>query len=53
MGKSLEGFQTQVAGRLTGPTEGKWRYTAEAVARKEAGFLTMEEYVRGRQDTVA
>ena len=32
--------------------DGKWRYTSEAMAREEAGFLTMEEYVRRHQNTV-
>ena len=33
--------------------DGKWRYTSEAMAREEAGFLTMEEYVRRHHNTVA
>ena len=60
MGNDLEGFQTQVARHMTGnllrsTTYGKWRYTsaAAAAAREEAQFLTMEEYVRWRQNTVA
>ena len=58
MGKALEGFQTQVARRLTGQipqrtTDGKWIYTLAAAAREEAGFLTMEGYVRRFQNTVA
>ena len=56
-GKALGGFQTQVAIRLTGQlprrtTNGKWRYISAGAAREEAGFLTMEEYVRQRQNTV-
>ena len=58
MGKALGGFQTQVKRRLTGQllwrkTEGKRRYNSAAVAREAAGFLTIEEYVRRRQNTVA
>ena len=58
MGKVLGRFQTQVARPLTGrlpqsTTDGKWRYTSAAAAREEAGFLTMEEYVRRRQNMVA
>ena len=58
MGKALGGVQTQVMRRLKGKlplrtTDGKWRYTSEAMAREEAGFLTMEEYVRRHQNTVA
>ena len=57
MDKALGGFQTQVKRRLTGQllwrkTEGKWRYNSAAVAREAAGFLTIEEYVRRRQNTV-
>ena len=58
MGKALGGFQTQVAIRLTGhlplrTTDRKWRYISAAVAKEEAGFLWMEEYVRWHQNTVA
>ena len=55
---ALGGFHTQVTRRLMGQiprrtTGRKWRYTLAAAARKEAGFLNMEEYVRRRQNTVA
>ena len=58
MGKTLGGFHTQVSRRLTGQllrrtTDRKWRYTLSAAAREEAGFLTMEEYVRRHHNTVA
>ena len=57
MGNALEGFQIQVAISLTGrlpwrTPDGRWRYTLAAVAREEAGFLTMEEYIRRRKNTV-
>ena len=57
MGKDLGGFHTQVARRLTGglprkTPERRWRYTLEATAREEAGLLTMEDYIRRRQNTV-
>ena len=32
--------------------DGEWRYTSVAMAREEAGFLTIEEYIRRRQNTV-
>ena len=32
--------------------DGRWRYTSAASAREKAGFLTMEEYIRRRQNTV-
>ena len=56
--KALEGFHTQVARRLTGKfpqrtTDRKWRYASASAAREAADFLTMEEYVRRRQNTVA
>ena len=52
------GFQTQVAIRMTGrlpwrTPDRMWRHTTAATAREEAGFLTMEEYIRRRQNTVA
>ena len=55
---ALGGFHTQVTRRLMGQlprrTMGrKWRYTSAAAAREEGGVLTMEEYVRWRQNTVA
>ena len=58
MGKALGGFQTQVERRLTGQLlrrtpYGIWRYTSAAAARGEAGFLTMEEYIRRRHNMVA
>ena len=58
MGKSLGGFQTQVERRLMGrlpqsTPDGRWTYTSAATERSEAGFLTMEEYIRRRQNTVA
>ena len=58
MGKALGGFHTQVMRRLTvrlplRTLDRKWRYTSAATDREEAGFLTMEEYIRRRQNTVA
>ena len=58
MGKDLGGLQTQVEIFLTGrilrrTTYGTWRYNSAATAREAAGFLTMEEYVRRRQNKVA
>ena len=58
MGKALGGFQTQVVRRLTvqllrRTTDGNFGYTSAAAAREAAGFLTMEEYVRRRQNTVS
>ena len=58
MGKAPGGFQTQVSRRLTGnlprrKTDGTWRYNSAAAAREAAGFLTIEEYVRRLQNTVA
>ena len=57
MVKALGGFQTQVERRLTGRLPrrtpyGKWTYTSAETSREEAGFLTMEEFVRRRQNTV-
>ena len=51
------GFHTQVARCMTGKlprrtTGGMWRYTSAVAAREATGFLTMEEYVRRRQNTV-
>ena len=34
-------------------TDGTWRYTLAAAAREAAGFLTMVEYIRRRQNMVA
>ena len=31
----------------------KWTYISAEMAREEAGFLMMEEYIRRRQNTVA
>ena len=58
VGKALGGFQDQVARRLTGrlpqrTPDGKWTYTFAVMAREEAEFLTMEEYIRRHQNTVA
>ena len=58
MGKTLGGFRTQVERLLTGKlplrtTDGTWKYTSAAAAREAVSFLTMEEYVRRRQNTVA
>ena len=58
MGKALREFQTQVARRMTGnlprsTTDRTWRYTSAAAAREAAGFLTVEEYFRRLQNTVA
>ena len=46
MGKALGGFQTQVVRRLTEKllqrtTDGTWKYTSAAAARKVAGLLMM------------
>ena len=58
MGKELGEFQVQMVRRLTGrlmwrKTDGKWIYTSVKTAREEEGFLTMEEYIRWRHNTVA
>ena len=58
MGKALRGFQTQLARRMMGrlllrTSDGRWIYTSAAAAREEALLLTMEEYIRRRQNTVA
>ena len=43
-----------MTGRIPQRTQdGRWRYTSAAAAREEAGFLTMEKYIRRRQNTVA
>ena len=57
MGKALRGFHDQVARllmrRLPQRTpNGKWIYTLAVTAREEAGFLTMEEYIRRCHNTV-
>ena len=51
IGRALVEFQDQVALQLTGrllwrETDGKWKYTSAAAAREEAGFQTMEKYIR-------
>ena len=51
-GRSLRGFQDQVARRLTGKipqqkTDRKLEYISAATSREEAGFQTIEEYIRG------
>ena len=58
MGQILGGFQYQVVRRLTGRlprrwTDSKWEYTLAAVAREEAGFEEMEEYIQRRKNMVA
>ena len=58
MDKALKGVHAQVARQLTGKlpcrtTDKTWRYTLEAAAREASGFLTIEEYIRRRQNTVA
>ena len=58
IGKSLGGFQAQATRRLTGrllrrTPDGNWTYTSAATERDKSGFLTMEEYTRRRQNTVA
>ena len=55
MGKALGGFHIQVYIRLMGQLlrrtkDRTWKYTSAAAARELAGFLTMEEYVRRRQN---
>ena len=52
------GVDTQLEIWLTGQLpqramDGTWKYTSTAAAREAAGFLTMEEYVRRRQNMVA
>ena len=56
--RALGGFKDQVARRLTErlplqKPERKWTYNLSSTEREEAGFLTMEEYIRRRQNTVA
>ena len=58
MGTALGGFQTQVVRRLTAKllrraTDWTWKYTSAAAAKEMEGLLTMEEYVRRCQNTVA
>ena len=57
-GRELRGFQGQVARRIMGhlprrKSERKWTYTLAARAREDAGFQTIEEYIRRRQNMVA
>ena len=57
-GKGPGVFQDQVVRLLMGrllrqKPDGKWQYTLAATSREEAGFQTMEEYIRRRQNTVA
>ena len=56
-GRELRGFQGQVARRIMGhlprrKPERKWTYTLAATAREDAGFQTIEEYIRRRQNMV-
>ena len=58
MGRAMWGFQDQVAIRLAGQIprqkpDGGWTYTSAAMAREEAGFQTMEEYIWRRQNMFA
>ena len=58
MGTAMGGVHTQVERSLTGQlprrtADGTWKYTSTAAAREAAGFLTMEEYIRRCQNTVA
>ena len=58
MGKALGGFQAPVVIQLTGwiiwrTPDWKWIYTSAATAQEEEGFLTMEDYIRRSQKTVA
>ena len=55
---SLVGVQAQVVRRLTGripqrKPDGKWTYTSAATTREDAGFLSIEDYIRRRHNTVA
>ena len=58
MGTALGGVHTQLERRMMRQlprrtTDGTWKYDSMAAAREAAGFLTMEEYVRRRQNTIA
>ena len=51
MGSNLGGFQGQVAPWLTGwiprrKIDRKREYTSSAMAKEEAGFQTIKEYIR-------
>ena len=57
MGRALGRFQYQVAIQLTGrilrqKPDGKWTYTSAETEMEEAGFHTMEEYIRKRKNKV-
>ena len=44
----------RLTGRLSQRTpDGKWRYTLAETARGEAGFWTIEKYIRRQQNIVA
>ena len=58
MGRVLGVFQFQVAQRLTGrilqqKTDGKWEYILSEMAKEEAKFHMMEQYISQQQNTVA
>ena len=58
MGRTLGGFRDQVERCLTGrltrrKPDGNWTYTSAAITRYEAGFQTMEEYIRKLQNAGA
>ena len=58
MGTALGGFHTQMERRLTGQLQWRtidetWKYTSAAMAREAAGFLTMDEYIQRRHNTLA
>ena len=58
MVKDLGGFQAQMMRRLTGRLPrrtpgGKWTYTLTTTSQEDAGLLTMAEYIRRFQNTVA
>ena len=58
MVRVLEGFQEQVVRRLTGrlprrQSGGKCYYTSVEMAREEAVFEKMEDYIRQSQNTVS
>ena len=58
MGRVVGGFQDQMTRRLIWrlprrQVDGKWDYTLTAMARAEAGFEMMEEYIWRRQNMVA
>ena len=51
MERVLGGFQDQLERRLTGQLlrrreDGKWHYTLAEAVRADAGFETMETYIR-------